>query len=84
MLNLEPGDRIELSYEDSPATTIRATVRRLLTPQGEAMGEEVEDYIAGGLEITLDGSGDTHVLELACFARHGFPVSARWPPGNYS
>ena len=64
MLNLEPGDRIELSYEDSPATTIRATVRRLLTPQGEAMGEEVEDYIAGGIEITLDGSSDTHVLEL--------------------
>jgi hypothetical protein len=30
MLALECGDRIELFYEDSPATTIRATVGRLL------------------------------------------------------
>ena len=42
LLNLEPGDRIELSYEDSPAQTIRATVRRLLSPRGEARGDEVE------------------------------------------
>jgi hypothetical protein len=28
MPNLELGDRIELSYEDSPAMTIRATVCR--------------------------------------------------------
>jgi len=30
LLNLQSGDQIELFYEDAPATTIRATVGRLL------------------------------------------------------
>jgi hypothetical protein len=38
MLNLESGDRIELSYEDSPEATIRATVNRLLSDGDEGMG----------------------------------------------
>ena len=38
MLNLEPGDRIELFYKHSPARTIRGTVRRLLSDREEAMG----------------------------------------------
>jgi hypothetical protein len=54
MLDLEPGDRIELFYEDVPATTIRATVGRLLTDRDEGMGIEVEDYIARWIEITVD------------------------------
>ena len=55
MLNLQSGDRIELFYEDAPATTIRATVGRLLTDRDEGMGVEVEDYAACWIEITLDG-----------------------------
>ena len=54
MLNLKAGDRIELSYEDTPATTIRATVGRLLTDRDEGMGIEVEDYAACWIEITVD------------------------------
>ncbi len=54
MLDLQPGDRIELIYEDAPATKIRATVRRLLTDRDEGMGVEVEDYAACWIEITLD------------------------------
>jgi hypothetical protein len=54
MLHLQSGDRIELSYEDAPATTIRATVGRLLSDRDEGMGIEVEDYIASWIEITLD------------------------------
>ena len=83
MLNLEPGDRIELFYEDSPASRFRATVRRLLSPQGEAMGDEVEEYIAGGIEITLDESSDTGVLELVLlgtdfqYRLDGRPVTVR-------
>ena len=53
MLNLQSGDQIELCYEDAPATTIRATVVRLLTDRDEGMGIEVEDYIACWMEITL-------------------------------
>jgi hypothetical protein len=54
MPNLELGDRIELFYEDSPAGTIRATVRRLATDWDEGMGIEVEDYVACWIEIAVD------------------------------
>jgi hypothetical protein len=54
MLNLESGDRIELSYEDGPATTMRATVGRLLSDRNEGMGIEIEDYTACWIEITVD------------------------------
>lgn len=54
MLNLESGDRIELSYDDAPATTIRATVGRLLTDREEGMGIEIEDYTAYWMEIGVD------------------------------
>jgi hypothetical protein len=54
MLNLQPGDRIELFYEDAPATTIRAAVGSLLTDRDEGMGTEVEDYTACWIEITVD------------------------------
>jgi hypothetical protein len=54
MLNLKSGDRIEMFYEDSPTTTIRATVGRLLTDREEGMGVEVEDYCACWIEISVD------------------------------
>lgn len=54
MVNLRAGDRIDLFYEDAPATTIRATVARLLTDRDEGMGIEVEDYVACWVEITVD------------------------------
>ena len=53
MVELQCGDRIELFYEDAPATRIRATVGRLLTDREEGMGIEVEDYIACWIEITV-------------------------------
>ena len=58
MLNLQSGDRIELFYEDAPATAIRATVGRLLTDREEGMGLEVEVYAACWIEITVDGPSD--------------------------
>ena len=54
MVSLQCGDQIELSYEDASATTIRATVGRLLSDQDEGMGIEVEDHIACWIEITVD------------------------------
>jgi hypothetical protein len=58
MENLQAGDRIELFYEDAPATTIRAIVGRLLTDREEGMGIEVEDYVACWIEITVDEPSD--------------------------
>jgi hypothetical protein len=67
MLNLESGDRIELIYQDSPGTTIRATVGRLLTDWDEGMGVEVEDYIAYFVEITVDGPSDRDAKQVVLF-----------------
>lgn len=64
MLNLESGDRIELFYEDSPATTIRATVGRLLTDWDEGMGIEVEEYVAYWIEITVDEPSDRDAKQV--------------------
>jgi len=58
MIELQSGDRIEMFYEDEPATTIRATVGRLLTDREEGMGIEVEDYCACWIEITVDEPRD--------------------------
>jgi hypothetical protein len=72
MLNLQSGDRIELSYEDAPATKIRATVGRLLTDRDEGMGSEVEDYAACWIEITWMSRATWTPTRLYCLA----PISS--------
>ena len=64
MLNLQCGDRIELFYEDAPATTIRATVGRLLTDRDEGMGIEVDDYAACWIEIAVDEPSDIDAKQV--------------------
>lgn len=64
MLNLQSGDRIELSYEDAPATTIRATVGRLLTDTEEGMGLEVEEYAVSWIEIAVDEPADMDAKQV--------------------
>jgi len=58
MIELQSGDRIEVFYEDDPATTIRATVARLLSDREEGMGVEVEDYCACWIKIDVEEPGD--------------------------
>jgi hypothetical protein len=55
MPDLAVGDHIELLYEDSPQTVMRATVSRILTDQDEGMGPEVGDYVACWFEIDMTG-----------------------------
>lgn len=64
MLDLQFGDRIELSYEDAPATKIRARVDRLLSDWDEGMGIEVEEYIAWWIEITVDEPSDMEANQV--------------------
>jgi len=64
MLNLESGDRIELFYEDGPATTIRATVGRLLSDREEGMGIEAEDYVVCWIEISVDEPSDMDAKQV--------------------
>lgn len=83
MLNLESGDRIEVCFEDSPATTLLATVSRLLTDSDEGMGIEVEDYIACWAEITMDEPVDMDSKQLVLLGTdfqcrlNGRPVTLR-------
>ena len=64
MIDLQSGDRIELFYEDAPATTICAIVNRLLTDREEGMGVAVEDYCACWIEITVDEPSDTDAKQV--------------------
>jgi hypothetical protein len=83
MLDLESGDRIELFYEDAPATTIRATVGRLLSDWDEGMGIEVEGYIACWIEITVDERSDMDAKQVVLlgtdcqYRLNGRPVMLR-------
>jgi hypothetical protein len=69
MLNLESGDRIELFYEDSPATTIRATVARLLTDWDEGMGIELKSMLLVGSRSLWISRATGTPNKLYCFAR---------------
>jgi len=83
MINLKSGDRIELLYEDAPATTIRATVGRLLTDRDEGMGIEVEDYIACWIEITVDEPSEMGAKQVVLlgtdfeYRLNGRPITVR-------
>lgn len=83
MLNLESGDRIELFYEDAPASAICATVGRLLTDRDEGMSTEVEDYTACWIEITVDEPSDMDAKQIVLlgtdfqYRLNGRPVTLR-------
>jgi hypothetical protein len=82
-LKLKSGDRIELFYEDAPATIICATVGRLLSDRDEGMGTEVEGYIACWMEITVDEPSDIDSKQLVLLGTdfqcrlNGRPVTVR-------
>jgi len=83
MLDLQPGNRVEIFFEDGPTTTICATVGRLLTDQDEGMGVEIEEYIARWIEITLDEPSDMDPNQVLLFGTdfryrlNGRPITLR-------
>ena len=83
MIDLQSGDRIELFYEDAPATTMCATVGRLLSDREEGMGVAVEDYCACWIEITVDEPSDTDAKQVVLlgtdfrYRLNGRPVALR-------
>src|SRR5262249_60545637 len=79
MLNLQSGDRIELFCEDTPATTIRATVGHLLTDRDKGMGTEVEDYTACWIEITVDKPSDMDTKQVVLLGTDfQYRLNGRW------
>lgn len=55
MEDLFAGDRISLTFDDTPCDQITATVSRTLSDTEEGLGPESEDYICYWLEICPEG-----------------------------
>lgn len=55
MEDLYAGDRITLTFDDSPCDHITATVVRTLSDRQEGLGPEIEEYIACWVEISREG-----------------------------
>ena len=53
---LSAGDRISLTFQDTPDAAITATVLRTLTDQEEGLSPEAEDYVASWIELQCDGA----------------------------
>ena len=53
------GDRIALAFDDSPSEVLHAVVCRMLTDREEGLGPEIEDYVAGWLEISVEDCAET-------------------------
>jgi hypothetical protein len=83
MLNLQSGDGIELSYEDAPATTICATVARLLLIGMKEWAARVEGYAACWIEVAVDDPRDMDVNQVVLlgtdfqYRLNGRPVTIR-------
>ena len=54
MIDLRPGDRIEIAFADALEQSARATVNRFLSDQQEGLSPEAETYVACWMEITPD------------------------------
>ena len=55
MEQLLAGDRITLTFDDTPRDEMTATVARTLSDTQEGLGPEIEDYVAFCLEISREG-----------------------------
>lgn len=64
MLHIQSGDRIELFDENGSATTIRATVGRLLTDREEGLGPEADGFFICWVEITLDEPAEMEARQV--------------------
>ena len=54
MIDLHPGDRIDIEFGDSLEQSARATVSRFLSDQQEGLSPEAEGYISCWMEVTPD------------------------------
>ena len=67
METLNPGDRIRITFLDTPAETVEATVCSTLSDQQEGLGPEIEEYVACWLEVsyaTCDDPSSRHSVAL--------------------
>ena len=55
MESLFAGDRISLTFDDTPCDQITATISRTLSDTEEGLGPESADYICSWLEICPEG-----------------------------
>ena len=74
MEDLFAGDRVSLTFDDTPCDQICATIARTLSDTEEGLGPESEDYICYWLEICPEGdtSGAIKNVVLMTNGRYSF------------
>jgi hypothetical protein len=72
------GDRITLTFDDTPSDRITATVSRILSDREEGLGPEVEDYIAYWLEICCEGETDPMICNVVLLTTGRYWLDGRF------
>jgi hypothetical protein len=78
MEDLFAGDRIGLTFDDTPGDQIMATVCRKLSDRQEGLGPEVEDYVAYWLEISCEGDADGAICNVVLLTTGRYWLDGRF------
>ncbi len=70
MESFQAGDLIEVSFEETPGETMLATVLRTLSDEEEGLSPEIEDYVAGWIEVSVAGSDAVRSITLGTDLRY--------------
>ena len=71
------GDRISLTFDDTPDDHLTGTVSRILSDREEGLGPEVEDYIACWLEISLEGDTPRTICNVVLLTTCRYSLDGR-------
>ena len=78
MENLFAGDRISLTFDDTPCDPITATVSRTLSDTEEGLGPEIEDYICYWLEICREGDPREAICNVVLMTNGRYAFDGRF------
>jgi len=78
MENLFAGDRISVTFDDTPCNQITATVARTLSDTEEGLGPESEDYICYWLEICAEGDPPEAIKNVVLMTNCRYSLDGRF------
>jgi hypothetical protein len=78
MEDLLVGDRISLTFDDTPGDQITARISRILSDREEGCGPEIEEYIACWLEICCEGKTDQTICDVVLLTTGRYWLDGRF------
>ena len=78
MENLSVGDRVRVTFEDTPCDQITATISRMLSDRQEGLGPEIEVYIATWLEISPETETRAEVRNVLLMTDGRYSLDGRF------